>query len=123
MIGYTTIGVSNLDRAKAFYTDLFADQGAKVVIDAGRIAFIGTKRGEPMLAVCEPYDKQAPTPGNGVMIAFPTSTKAEAETLYHRAIELGATDEGAPGQRIPDQFYGAYVRDPDGNKMCFFVFG
>ena len=123
MIGYTTIGVSDMERAKKFYSELFAEQGAKVVIDSGRIAFIGTKRGEPMLAICEPYDKEAPTPGNGVMIAFPASSKEEADVLYNKAISLGATDDGAPGQRIPDQFYGAYVRDLDGNKLCFFVFG
>lgn len=123
MIGYTTIGVSDMARAKTFYTDLFEKQGAKVVIDSGRIAFIGTKRGEPMLAVCEPYDKQAPTAGNGVMVAFPVSTKEEIDALYHRAISLGATCDGEPGQRIPDRFYGAYVRDHDGNKLCFFMFG
>ncbi|MGB3243512.1 MAG: VOC family protein [Sulfitobacter sp.] len=123
MIGYTTIGVTDMDKAKAFYSDLFADQGAKVVMDMGRIAFIGAGRGKPMLAVCTPYDGEAPSAGNGAMIAFPASTKEEAETLYHRAISLGCTDEGAPGQRIPDRFYGGYVRDPDGNKLCFFVFG
>jgi len=123
MIGYMTVGVHDMERAKKFYTDIFAEQGAKIVIDSGRIAVIGTERGKPMLAVCEPYDKEAPTPGNGVMVAFPTSTKDEAEALYHRAMSLGATDEGQPGQRIPDRFYGAYVRDPDGNKLCFFVFG
>lgn len=123
MIGYTTIGVSDMERAKTFYTDLFADQGAKVVIDAGRIAFIGTKRGEPMLAVCEPYDKGDPSPGNGVMIAFPVTEKPQADALYARALELGATCDGAPGQRIEDRFYGAYVHDPDGNKLCFYMFG
>ncbi|MCX7561691.1 VOC family protein [Sulfitobacter sp. F26204] len=123
MIGYTTIGVSDMERAKTFYTGLFATQGAKVVTDMGRIAFIGCKKGEPMLAVCEPYDKQAPAPGNGTMIAFPAATKEEATALYALALELGATDDGEPGQRIPDRFYGAYVRDPDGNKLCFFVFG
>ena len=45
MIGYTTIGVSNMEHAKKFYADLFADKGAKVMIDTGRIAFIGTERG------------------------------------------------------------------------------
>ena len=123
MIGYTTLGVNDMDAAKTFYPGLFADQGAKVVIDMGRIAFIGKERGQPMLAICTPYDGQAPTPGNGAMIAFPASTKEEAEALYHTAISLGATDEGAPGQRIEDRFYGGYVRDPDGNKLCFFVFG
>lgn len=122
MIGYTTIGVTDMERAKKFYTDLFAEQGAKVVIDAGRIAFIGTKRGEPMLAVCEPYNKEAPSAGNGGMVAFTVEEKQEADALYARAIELGATCDGSPGQRIPDRFYGAYVHDPDGNKLCFFTF-
>ncbi len=123
MIGYTTIGVSDMERAKSFYCDLFADKGAKVVIDAGRIAFIGTKRGEPMLAVCEPYDKGDPTPGNGVMIAFPIAEKEEADRLHARALELGGTCDGPAGQRIPERFYGSYVRDPDGNKLCFYIFG
>jgi catechol 2,3-dioxygenase-like lactoylglutathione lyase family enzyme len=123
MIGYTTIGVSDMERAKQFYCDLFADKGAKVVIDAGRIAFIGTKRGEPMLAVCEPYDKGDPTPGNGVMLAFPVEEKPQADAMYARALELGATCDGPPGQRVPDRFYGAYVHDPDGNKLCFYLFG
>ena len=91
MIGYTTIGVNDMERAKAFYSELFADKGGKVVIDMGRIAFIGTKRGEPMLAVCEPYDKGDPAPGNGGMIAFPVENKAEADALYEKAISLGAT--------------------------------
>lgn len=123
MIGYTTIGVADMEAAKIFYTGLFADKGAKVVIDSGRIAFIGLKRGEPMLAICTPFDKKAPTAGNGTMIAFPASDKDEVSVLYNKAISLGATDEGAPGQRIPDRFYGAYVRDADNNKLCFFVFG
>lgn len=123
MIGYTTIGVSDMERAKNFYCDLFADKGAKVVIDAGRIAFVGTKRGEPMLAVCEPYDKGDPTPGNGVMLAFPADDKPQVDAMYARAIELGATCDGPPGQRVPDRFYGAYVHDADGNKLCFYLFG
>jgi len=123
MIGYTTVGVTDMERSKKFYCDLFEDQGAKVQIDAGRIAMIGTSLGEPMIAVCEPYDKNAPVPGNGTMVAFAAETKEEAAAMYEKAISLGATDEGEPGQRVPDRFYGAYVRDPDGNKLCFFKFG
>ncbi len=123
MIGYTAIGVSDMECAKKFYCDLFAVKGAKVVIDAGRIAFVGTKRGEPMLAVCEPYDKGDPTPGNGVMLAFPADEKPQVDAMYARAIELGATCDGPPGQRVPDRFYGAYVHDADGNKLCFYLFG
>ncbi|MEL7482306.1 MAG: VOC family protein, partial [Pseudomonadota bacterium] len=38
--------------------------------------------------------------------------------VYQKAIELGAADEGEPGERVPNFFYGAYFRDPDGNKIC-----
>lgn len=123
MIGYVTIGVSDMSRAKQFYGDLLAGQGARVLMDMGRIAFIGESMSKPMLAVCEPYDGAAPNPGNGNMIAIPAASKADVDTLYQKAIELGASCDGEPGQRIPDRFYGAYVRDPDGNKLAFFVFG
>lgn len=123
MIGYTTIGVADMDRAKKFYGDLLADLGAKLVMDGGRIAFFGNGRGKPMLAICEPYNKEAAAPGNGTMVAITADSKEQAKALYEKAIALGASDEGEPGQRIPDMFYGAYCRDPDGNKLCFFVFG
>ncbi len=123
MIGYVTIGVANLDNAKQFYTSLFADKDAQVLIDAGRIAFIGNDPTAPMLAVCEPYDGNECASGNGNMVSFPADNKEAVSTMYEKAISLGATDEGEPGQRVPDRFYGAYVRDPDGNKLCFYVFG
>jgi len=123
MIGYTTIGVHNIENAKKFYCDLFADHGGKIVIDAGRIAFVGTEKKGAMLAVCEPYDKGDPVPGNGVMVAFGMDEKSQIDAIHARAVELGATCDGAPGQRIPDRFYGAYVHDPDGNKLCFYLFG
>ena len=123
MIGYVTIGTHDMARAKQFYADLFAEKGGRIVTDMGRIAFISVARGQPMVAVCEPYDKGDPHPGNGTMVAFTADTKEEVDRMHARALELGATDDGAPGQRIPDRFYGAYARDPDGNKICFFVFG
>ncbi len=123
MIGYVTIGVNDMERAKKFYTDLLAPLGASVLMDAGRIAFIGTAMNAPMLAVCVPYDEQAPSPGNGNMVAISPGSKEKVDEFYQRAIELGASGEGEPGQRIPDMFYGGYIRDLDGNKVCFFQFG
>ncbi|GAB3099330.1 VOC family protein [Aestuariicella hydrocarbonica] len=123
MIGYVTLGVSDMERAKAFYTELLSDFGATVQFDGGRIAMIGKSMAEPMLSVCIPYNEEPPTPGNGSMVALPASSKAQVDELYHKAIKLGATCDGEPGQRIPDMFYGAYFRDPDGNKLAFFVFG
>lgn len=122
MIGYTTLGVTDLEKAKTFYTELFAEQGARVLVDVGRLAMIGTSKSKPMISICEPFNEEDPHPGNGVMVAFPGGSKAGADALYHRAIELGATCDGAPGQRVPDMFYGAYVKDADGNKLCFFDF-
>ncbi|KAA1175776.1 VOC family protein [Marinobacter salinexigens] len=123
MIGYVTIGVSDMARAKEFYSNLLTDTGAKVLLDMGRIAFIGKSMKEPMLAVCTPFDGEANHPGNGNMVAIPAGSKESVDVLYKKAIELGAACDGEPGQRIPDQFYGAYVRDPDGNKLAFFEFG
>lgn len=123
MIGYVTIGVSDMKRAKAFYSELLAELGAKVLLDMDRIAFIGKNMASPMLAICVPFDKQPNHPGNGNMAAINPGSKEAVDRLYHKAIELGATCDGEPGQRIPNQFYGAYIRDPDGNKVAFFQFG
>ena len=123
MIGYVTLGVSDMERAKAFYADLLSDQGAKVLLDMGRIAFIGKSMSAPMLAVCVPFNEEPNHPGHGNMVALPAGSKEGVDEMYKKAIELGATCDGEPGQRIPNQFYGAYVKDPDGNKLAFFVFG
>lgn len=123
MIGYVTIGVRDMAKAKKYYVDLLGDLGAKELLDLGRIAFIGKDMKSPMLAVCEPANGDQANCGNGNMIAIPAGSKEAVDVYYHRAVELGATCDGEPGQRIPDQFYGAYVRDPDGNKMAFFHFG
>ncbi len=123
MIGYVTIGTRDMDKAKAFYLELLSDLGASVVFDAGRIAFIGTGMDKPMLAVCIPHNEKDPEPGNGTMVAISPGTKEGVDKLYAKALELGASSEGEPGQRIDDVFYGAYFRDLDGNKVGLYVFG
>ena len=123
MIGYVTIGVHDMEKAKSFYTELLAPLGASLLMDMGRIAFIGTAMDAPMLAVCIPYNEDDQAPGNGNMVAINPGSKEKVGEFYRKAMKLGAPDEGEPGQRIDDIFYGAYVRDPDGNKVCFFQFG
>lgn len=119
MIGYVTIGVNDMARAEEFYTGLLGELGAKKTINMDRIKFFATSPNQPMIAICTPYDEQPQNCGNGNMIAIPGGDRAGVDRLYKKAIELGATDEGEPGERMP-VFYGAYVRDPDGNKLCFF---
>jgi catechol 2,3-dioxygenase-like lactoylglutathione lyase family enzyme len=122
MIAYTTIGTADIEKAKAFYLAVLEDLGVTVMIDIGRLATLGSPAGGPMLAVCTPYNEESPNPGNGNMIAITPGSKELVDKLHAKALELGGTDEGAPGQRM-DGFYGAYFRDADGNKICFCDFG
>jgi len=119
MIGYTTIGTSDMDRAAAFYDELLAEVGAKQLFGMDRIKFYGTGPDAAMLAVCIPFDEQPQNCGNGNMVAIPGGSREGVDKLFAKAMELGASNEGEPGERMPT-FYGAYVRDPDGNKLCFY---
>lgn len=119
MIGYVTIGSSDLDHACAFYDQLLDLVGARQLMGMDRIKFYGTAPGTPMLAICVPYDGKPHHAGNGNMVAIPGGSRAGVDRLYAKAMALGATDEGAPGERMPI-FYAGYVRDLDGNKLCFF---
>jgi predicted lactoylglutathione lyase len=122
MIAYTTIGTADIEKAKAFYLAVLADMEVSVLMDIGRLAALGTAAGGAMLAVCTPYNDEAPSPGNGNMVSIAPGSRELVDKLYAKALELGATDEGAPGQRM-EGFYGAYFRDLDGNKICFCNFG
>jgi catechol 2,3-dioxygenase-like lactoylglutathione lyase family enzyme len=118
MLGYTTIGVSNMASAEEFYGALLGEIGAKQLFGQDRIKFYGNGQGA-MLAICIPYDENAPIAGNGTMVAIDSGSREGVDKLYAKAVALGATDEGEPGERNP-VFYGAYVRDQDGNKLCFY---
>ena len=119
MIGYATIGVNDMERAVTFYDSLLGEIGARQLFGMDRIKFYGTGMDAAMLAICIPHDQQPQHRGNGNMIAIPGGSRGGVDKLYAKAIELGATDEGEPGERMP-VFYGAYVRDLDGNKLCFY---
>ena len=67
----------------------------------------------------KPADGKVATVGNGVMVALMAESPQQVDALYAKAIELGATDEGAAGPR-GDRFYAGYFRDLDGNKLNFF---
>ena len=119
MIGYITIGTKDMEQAKAFWSEVLEPLGASVIMDTGRLAMIGTGMDAPMLAVCLPHNEEDASPGNGNMIALTAGSREKVDELHARAMNLGASDEGAPGERNPT-FYGGYFRDPDGNKAVFF---
>ena len=116
MIGYSMVGTNDLEKAKAFYGALLGEMGAKVLMDVGRGAFYGVGMGKPMLGVAIPFNKEAATIGNGTMVALHAETREQVDAVYAKALELGGTDEGAPGERFPG-FYAGYFRDLDGNKL------
>jgi catechol 2,3-dioxygenase-like lactoylglutathione lyase family enzyme len=118
MIGYACVGTNDLKRATPFYDALMAEVGAKRVMDYETFIMWKQGKGKPGLALSTPYDKKPATVGNGCMVAFEVDKPEQVDALYSKALSLGATDEGPPGDR-GDNYYGAYFRDLDGNKLNF----
>jgi predicted lactoylglutathione lyase len=119
MIGYTTVGTNNLERAVAFYDALLAELGAGRFMQSDRLVAWAVTPDKPAFSVCLPWDGEQATVGNGVMIALLADSVEKVDAVYARAMQLGAADEGPPGPRM-DGFYAAYFRDPDGNKLNIF---
>jgi predicted lactoylglutathione lyase len=119
MIGYVTVGTNDLKRSKQFYDNLFEELGARSFFANERIVFWTVKDGASSFAIAKPYDEKEASVGNGNMVAIHVNSREQVDAIYAKAMELGATDEGPPGERIPT-FYGAYIRDLDGNKLVFY---
>lgn len=123
MIGYVTLGTNDLERAAAFYDELFGELGVSRMMDTEQfVAWNGLTEKDAGLAVSKPYDGQEASVGNGVMVAFFMDSPETVDRMYNKAIELGATCEGPAGPR-EDGFYAGYFRDLDGNKCNFFYMG
>ncbi len=116
MIGYVTVGTNDLERSKQ---NLFEKLGARSFFANERIVFWTVKDGASSFAIAKPYDEKEASVGNGNMVAIHVDSREQVDAIYAKAMELGATDEGPPGERIPT-FYGAYIRDLDGNKLVFY---
>ncbi|WP_321395127.1 VOC family protein [Emcibacter sp.] len=119
MIGYVTLGTNKFEKAAKFYDELLSLYKAGRAIESDRLVAWATGPGSPMVAIAKPWDGKPATVGNGTMISLAAANSAQVDELYAKALELGGSDEGAPGERIPG-FYGAYFRDLDGNKLCVF---
>ncbi len=121
MIGYATIGSNDLERAKAFYDAVLQPLGGQRAFASDRMqGYAGA--GGAMLAVCTPYNGEKAFAGNGNMVALSASSPELVDQVHALAMKHGGADEGAPGKRM-DNFYGAYFRDLDGNKVCVFKMG
>lgn len=123
MIGYVTLGTNNLERAVAFYDELLATIGATRFIETDQFIVWSRSPEEPGISINKPFDGKPATVGNGVMVAIMLNSPDEVDAFYQKAIELGATCEGAAGLRGEmEGFYAGYFRDLDGNKLNAFHF-
>ena len=130
MIGYITLGTNNIAAARSFYDALLAEVGAKRIMEfgdeLGGFTMWGTSFDKPGIALTQPYNQQPASAGNGNMAAITLDERAKVDALHAKALELGGTCDGPPGLRGdegPQAFYGAYFRDPEGNKFCAFRMG
>ena len=129
MFTYVYLGTNDLERATAFYDATLASLRLERCItgdpDWDRIsAGWGTYEDggarELALWVGKPFNQQVATTGNGTMVAFRARSWKEVDDFHAAALAHGGSSEGAPGLRPhygPD-FYAAYVRDLDGNKLA-----
>ena len=119
MIGYTCVGTNDLEKAVHFYGELLSVLNAKIFFKSDRGVGWGVSADKPMFSVMKPFDGQAATIGNGSMVAIAAADPEQVQLFHAKALAIGAKDEGAPGAR-GGQFYGAYFRDLDGNKLAVF---
>ena len=121
MIGYVTIGTNDPARAHKFYDEILELLGATRFMETERFAAWRSSEDTPGIAVTTPFDGNPATAGNGTMVSLHAGTEEKVQDIHARALEIGGTDEGGPGRRMGN-FYGAYFRDLDGNKLAAFCF-
>jgi len=129
MLSYIYFGTNDLARAIAFYNPVLAPLGMKRCVtgdpdwdrtSAGWGTYEDDGRRELAFWIGIPFDQQPATVGNGSMVAFKARSWDEVDQFHAEALKHGGTSDGPPGLRLhynPD-FYAAYVRDPDGNKIA-----
>jgi catechol 2,3-dioxygenase-like lactoylglutathione lyase family enzyme len=128
MFTYLCLGTNDLPRSAAFYDATLGVLGISrcTAEDANWENWMGWGTYEDggavelALWVCAPFNQQAATPGNGTMVALKARTWLEVQVFHATALAHGGTSKGGPGLRphYGDDFYAAYVRDPDGNKIA-----
>jgi catechol 2,3-dioxygenase-like lactoylglutathione lyase family enzyme len=119
MIGYVTVGTNDLEKSAKYYDALLAEIGAKRFMEMDTFIAWSNDPAGCGFSITTPFDGNPASVGNGVMVALMADSTDKVDALYAKAIELGGTDEGAPGARS-DNFYAGYFRDLDGNKLNFF---
>ncbi len=118
MLHHVSVGVNDVANAAEFYDAVLGALGYKRTAQFLPYA-IGYGEGTSEFWIQLPADQGSPSPGNGAHIGFSARTRNAVHRFHETALENGGTDNGAPGPR-PDygpKYFGAFVRDPFGNKL------
>ena len=118
MFSHVTVGTNDWPKAKRFYLAIADVLELPLFLERDGGAAWGEAIGVKLF-VGPAFDGQPATVGNGAHIAFLAKSRAVVDAFHQAALENGGSDEGAPGLRphYHPNYYGAYVRDPDGNKL------
>lgn len=119
MLLYVTLGSNDIPRAQGFYDAVLPVLGYRCQRQSDEeIGYAADGDTRCRFWVVVPYNQRAATIGNGSMVALHAESRADVDAFHAAALAHGGTDEGKPGLRsFHANFYAAYVRDPDGNKL------
>ena len=121
MFSHVTIGTNAPGRALVFYDRLLIPLGlARIAQHGDAVGYAAAEDASPQLWIMPSFDGGPASPGNGAMVAFQATNRDTVRLLHGIALANGGSCEGPPGLRLhyhPD-YFGAYLRDPDGNKLC-----
>jgi catechol 2,3-dioxygenase-like lactoylglutathione lyase family enzyme len=123
MLSHVHIGITDIERSLAFYRGVMDELGYTLKFFEPENQWAGWMQpghDRPLFLIGRPYNGESAAPGNGQMVALLAPSRDAVDRCYARAIASGARSEGPPGLRPhyhPD-YYGAYFRDLDGNKLC-----
>ena len=119
MFSHVTLGSNDIERSRRFYEPVMAALGITQPFERQSAGFVFGELAGQKLFVGTPFDGQPASHGNGEHIAFLAKDRAMVDAFHAAALAHGGTDEGPPRLRrhYHANYYGAYVRDPDGNKL------
>ncbi|MEP9377507.1 VOC family protein [Aquabacter sp. CN5-332] len=117
MIHHLSFGTDDLARARAFYDPVLAVVGLRLMNEDEQSIDYGA--GTLLFSLERPLNGQPATPGNGAHVAFSVERRTMVDEFYRVALAQGGRDAGPPGLRpeYDANYYGAFVFDPDGNKI------